>query len=104
MNSIGCGDSSCIFSLIKKKGGQHTNGGCRSFKNLEHWIPAENRWNRDEVRKVQQDTQRLASDLRRALAQIEAVRKRCTDKLVYGDDCSDLADEILQTLDEVAKL
>lgn len=31
----GCGDSSCIFACIRKRGGMRTNGGCRCFKNLE---------------------------------------------------------------------
>ncbi len=61
---IGCGDSSCVFSIVRKKGGQHTNGGCRCFKDLERWIPEESRWNRQELRRIQSDVQRLASELR----------------------------------------
>ncbi len=38
------------------------------------WLPAETRWNRDEVRKVQQDTQRLAGELRRTREALKVAR------------------------------
>ena len=61
---IGCGDNSCVFSVIKQRGGMGTNGGCRCFKHLESWIESEQRWNRPEVRKVQRDVLRLAQAYR----------------------------------------
>jgi len=103
MNDIGCGDSSCIFNLIKKKGGQHTNGGCRCFEYLISWNADAQRWNRDEVRKVQQDTQRLANELRRSLEQLKAIRKQCEDRLAYGES-DDWTSEVLQILNKTTKL
>ncbi len=70
---IGCLDNSCLFKQLRP-GGVGTNGGCRCFKNLISWLPAENRWNREEVRKVQQDTQRLAGELRKAREALKVVR------------------------------
>jgi len=75
---IGCGDNSCIFKQLRP-GGMGTNGGCRCFKNLESWLPEENRWNREEVRKVQQDTQRLAGELRRARQQVAELETQVAD-------------------------
>jgi len=76
---IGCGDNSCIFTGVRAKGGQHTNGGCRCFEGLISWLPAENRWNREEVRKVQQDVQRLAGELRRTREALKRALSRCTN-------------------------
>ena len=70
----GCGDNSCVFSVIKTRGGVGTNGGCRCFKNLEHYIESEQRWNRDEVRHVAHSTSMLAQrvyELEKKLAQME---------------------------------
>lgn len=71
---IGCLDNSCLFKQLRP-GGVGTNGGCRCFENLISWLPAENRWNREEVRKVQQDTQRLAGELRRSREVATRLRK-----------------------------
>jgi hypothetical protein len=74
--SIGCGDNSCIFKQLRP-GGMGTNGGCRCFKNLEAWVDdgVGGRWNKEEVRKVQQDTQRLASELRHAREAVRTARE-----------------------------
>lgn len=101
MNDIGCGDSGCIFNLIKKKGGQHTNGGCHCFKDLVKWLPEENRWNHEEVSKVQRDVSKLAQQLKQAKKQIEIVKKRCNDRLEYGESDFEIASEILQAINEV---
>lgn len=100
MSDIGCGDNSCIFKQLRPSG-IGTNGGCRCFKNLISWLPAENRWNREEVRKVQQDTERLAGLLRQALMQVKAVRKLCENKLAFGDGDSDLLEEVIQAIEGV---
>lgn len=55
----GCGDNSCVFGVIARKG-MGTNGGCRCFKNLEHYIESEQRWNREEIRHVELSTRMLA--------------------------------------------
>ena len=78
MSDIGCGDNSCIFSCIRPKGSVGTNGECRCFKNLESWLASET-GNRDEVRKVQQDTQRLAAELRRTREALKRALSRCTN-------------------------
>lgn len=101
VSNIGCGDNSCIFSGIRKKGGQHTNGGCRCFKELERWLPDENRWNREEVNKIRQDVQRLANELYKTSTQVRAVRKLCEDKLAFGDGDSDLLEEVIQVIEGV---
>lgn len=75
---IGCLDNSCLFKQLRP-GGVGTNGGCRCFENLISWLPAENRWNREEVRKVQQDTQRLAGELRRTREALKRALSRCTN-------------------------
>lgn len=70
----GCGDNSCIFGVIKTRGGMGTNGGCRCFKNLEHYTDSEKRWNREEVNHVQRSTIMLAQrvrELEKQLAQKE---------------------------------
>jgi len=51
-----------------------TNGGCRCFKRLEHWDDTNKRWTTEEVRKVQQDTQRLAGELRRTREALKVAR------------------------------
>lgn len=79
---IGCGDNSCIFSCIRPKGGVGTNGGCRCFKNLEAWVDdgdSGQRRNHDEVRKVRQDTQRLAGELLRTRKALQRALSRCTN-------------------------
>jgi len=68
---VGCGDNSCVFRVLRKSGGMGTNGGCRCFKNLEmrgrdNGIDYSNH---DSVRRVEQDTQRLAGELRRTKEQ-----------------------------------
>ena len=76
---IGCGDNSCVFRILRPAIGMATNGGCRCFKNLEHWDEHAGEWNRATVRAVQQNTERLASELRRAreseAALLESMRK-----------------------------
>jgi hypothetical protein len=71
---IGCGDNSCVFKVLRGPG-VGTNGGCRCFDNLISYLPEAQRWNRDEVRRVRMDTQRLASELRRAREQRDALRE-----------------------------
>lgn len=71
--SIGCGDNSCIFGVIRKSHGMATNGGCRCFEPLISWNEQEHRWNRAEVQRVRRDVSRLAAEvvkLRNALAAI----------------------------------
>lgn len=62
---IGCGDNSCIFSVLRTSGGMGTNGGCRCFDALESWIESEKRWNRAEIQKVRRDVLRLAREVAR---------------------------------------
>ena len=68
---VGCGDNSCIFSCIRSSRGMGTNGGCRCFQPLEHWIESEKRWNREEIAKLRRDVLRLA----RAYADLRAVHE-----------------------------
>lgn len=75
---IGCLDNSCLFKQLRP-GGVGTNGGCSCFENLISWLPAENRWNREEVRKVQQDTQWLAGELWRTREALKRALSRCTN-------------------------
>lgn len=76
-----------------------TNGGCRCFENLVAWLPEENRWNRDEVRKVEQDTQRLRGELRRVSALLLAARR-----FIESDTCRHHEEkaEFLAALDKTA--
>ena len=67
----GCGDASCIFSVIRPKGGMRTNGGCRCFKHLElnteivgsygDLIPYNNK---DDLRHLQRSVMLLVAELR----------------------------------------
>ena len=86
--SIGCGDSGCVFKVLAP-GGMKTNGGCRCFKRLLVWNAIEDRWNRDEVRAVERDTQRLAQALRGAQAEVESLRdslKRARGRIIELED------------------
>lgn len=65
---IGCGDNSCVFSVIRPRGGMGTNGGCRCFKNLVGHLAltdGSTRSNREEVRQVERSTRMLAQEVRR---------------------------------------
>jgi hypothetical protein len=61
---VGCGDNSCIFGLLRTKGGMGTNGGCRCFENLINWNEKTRSWNREEVRKVRRATMMLVAKAR----------------------------------------
>jgi K+/H+ antiporter YhaU regulatory subunit KhtT len=70
MSTIGCIDNSCVFKVLRGPG-VGTNGGCRCFKKLISWSESERSWNREEVRSVERDTQRLAQELRKAREEAE---------------------------------
>jgi hypothetical protein len=69
MDEIGCGDNSCIFRCIQTKGGQHTNGGCRCFRNLILNTMIEGSYgmvpynNRDEVKRLERSVMLLRAEL-----------------------------------------
>jgi hypothetical protein len=78
---IGCGDNSCIFGIIKQRGGMGTNGGCRCFKNLElntdivtydkHIVPYSNR---DDIARLLRAKMLLVKELREAKEQLKQLK------------------------------
>jgi len=83
---IGCYDNSCMFSILRPKGGVGTNGGCRCFENLVTWNETNKRWNRDEVREVRQLTMMLVQRLRQA----EKERDELKEQLRESQDLDSL--------------
>lgn len=71
--TFGCGDNSCIFSVLNPPGGVGTNGGCQCFENLECYIPELGRRNKQEVRQVKLATIALAQKLHRYMDMVKAM-------------------------------
>lgn len=71
--TFGCGDNSCMFSVLNPPGGVGTNGGCQCFKNLVCYIPELGRWNREEVRQVEIATLALAQKLHKYMDMVKAL-------------------------------
>ena len=64
--SVGCGDNSCMFSVVKPKGGMATNGGCRCLENLRYWNSHDGVWNDADVARVRNGIYALKSELSKA--------------------------------------
>lgn len=69
IETIGCGDSSCIFGRGEgtRYGGQHTNGGCRCF-------PRARDMTEDDRRRLQRWIVELRRRLEDAGGQVERLR------------------------------
>lgn len=87
----GCGDNSCVFSIIRAKGGMGTNGGCCCFKNLElHTeivgtdgnVPYDNR---EQLRHLQRSVQRLVTELRLTQKELDDCREDAYSKNLYNN-------------------
>jgi len=89
---IGCYDNSCMFSILRPKGGVGTNGGCRCFENLITWNETAKRWNRDEVREVRQLTMMLVQRLREAEKERDELKERL--RVTQGLDNTDYDDKL----------
>ena len=68
----GCGDNSCIFACIRKRGGMRTNGGCRCFKNLQLNTNIQNAMkptelvpynNHDDLKRLEYSVRKLVAEL-----------------------------------------
>lgn len=64
--SVGCGDNSCMFRVVKPKGGMATNGGCRCLKDLRYWNSHDGVWNDADVARVRNGIYALKSELSKA--------------------------------------
>ena len=88
----GCGDNSCIFGIIRVKGGMGTNGGCRCFKNLEVNTEIVGTYgnvrydNREELRHLQRSVQKLVTELRLTQKELDDCREDRYIKKMYNQD------------------
>lgn len=90
----GCGDNSCIFSIIRASGGMGTNGGCRCFKNLElhtEIVGTDGNVmydNREQLQHLRQSVQKLVSELRLTQKELDDVKEDLYISKMYNGESS----------------
>ena len=83
----GCGDNSCVFSVIRNNGGMRTNGGCRCFKNLEMNCEI---WGAATATRIPYDNREELKHLRRSVQLLARAYKEIKDQIYVFQSTHDI--------------
>lgn len=84
--TVGCGDNSCMFRVVRQAGGMATNGGCRCLTSLRYWNSHEGVWNDADVQRVHNGIYALKSELSKARRERDELRQRILDSCPSPDE------------------